>query len=333
MKSIEIKQFAPVIIPTLCRFNHFRACLESLMKCTYSDKTDVYIGLDFPAKKEHWEGYRKISEYLDKIKDKNSFKNLYIVKREKNYGLGASGNYYSLRKQVFEKYDTCIVSEDDNIFSPSFLDYCNKGLNKFRENKSVIGICGYRNYYDFKFDNNTFSKQSVDFVAWGYATWKDRVEELEKVTPHWFRNQFNLYRFIKFCRTNGNYRGLCWLQFCLRPKKNFTMPDDGISVYMGLQNKYTIMPYVSLVRNLGVDGSGAHFKNIWKKLKKNFDNQEIYEASEFEFIGTGDEFYKENMKINVKNAYNRIRTYRFPLEIMKMFFSKSKTYYNRLRSR
>ena len=49
--------FAPVIIPTLCRFEHFNRCIESLSKCTWAEYTEVYIGLDYPAKESHWGGY------------------------------------------------------------------------------------------------------------------------------------------------------------------------------------------------------------------------------------------------------------------------------------
>lgn len=35
---MEIKQYAPVVIPTLNRYDHFKACLESLEKCRGVDK-------------------------------------------------------------------------------------------------------------------------------------------------------------------------------------------------------------------------------------------------------------------------------------------------------
>lgn len=36
---MEIKNYAPVIIPTLCRYEKFRNCIETLSKCTGADKT------------------------------------------------------------------------------------------------------------------------------------------------------------------------------------------------------------------------------------------------------------------------------------------------------
>ena len=58
-------KYAPIYIPTLCRDEHFITGLESLKKNRWAKYTDVYIALDYPAKESHWEGYRKICEYLD----------------------------------------------------------------------------------------------------------------------------------------------------------------------------------------------------------------------------------------------------------------------------
>ena len=71
-------------------------------------------------------------------------------------------------------YDRWIFSEDDNVFSPNFLVYINKGLEKFKNDKSVFAFNGYRHFYNVKFKENTFFRQNIDFSAWGYGIWKDR---------------------------------------------------------------------------------------------------------------------------------------------------------------
>ena len=42
--------YAPVLIPTLCRADHFIRCLESLKKNTWAKYTEVYVAVDYPAK-------------------------------------------------------------------------------------------------------------------------------------------------------------------------------------------------------------------------------------------------------------------------------------------
>ena len=190
------KKYAPVIIPTLCRFEHFRDCLESLSKCTWAEKTDVYIGLDYPAKETHWDGYKKIKEYLKKDKTFWGFNSLFVVEREHNYGFGPQGNARTLIKEVLKKYDRIIVSEDDNIFSPNFLVFMNRGLEKFKDDESVLALNGYRHYYSIKYHDNTFFRQNVDFSAWGYGIWKDRLDSIYNKEMIYFQKKFSSLYFL-----------------------------------------------------------------------------------------------------------------------------------------
>lgn len=51
--------YAPIYIPTLCRYEHFKQCIESLAQCEGASETEVYVALDYPAKESHLEGYEK----------------------------------------------------------------------------------------------------------------------------------------------------------------------------------------------------------------------------------------------------------------------------------
>ena len=48
--------YAPIYIPTLCRYEHFKQCIESLAQCEGASETEVYVALDYPAKESHLEG-------------------------------------------------------------------------------------------------------------------------------------------------------------------------------------------------------------------------------------------------------------------------------------
>lgn len=201
--------YAPVVIPTICRYNTFKPCIDSLSRCTDADKTELYIGLDYPAKESHWEGYRKICDYVQDIK---GFKSVYIFKREYNYGQGK--NMEDLLKHVKEKYDRYIVSEDDNVFSPNFLEYINYGLEKYRDHPDVIAICGFN--YPFSYMENIIGYEKnafpiTAFTAWGVGLWliknlsilsiKIRQRKLF-IHGKWYENCGNMIcmqRFIGFC--------------------------------------------------------------------------------------------------------------------------------------
>lgn len=63
----EIREYAPILIPTLNRYKHFRRCVESLSKCTHAEKTELVIGIDYPPVEKYREGWEKISEFITTI--------------------------------------------------------------------------------------------------------------------------------------------------------------------------------------------------------------------------------------------------------------------------
>ena len=120
-------KFAPILVVTLNRYDHFKRCINSLKKCTNAFQTDLFIALDYPSKEEHFEGYKKILSFLNK--PINEFKSVKIYKRDVNFGVYY--NFSVAQRDILEIYDSLIISEDDNEFSLNFIDYMNTCLTKF----------------------------------------------------------------------------------------------------------------------------------------------------------------------------------------------------------
>ena len=127
--------YYPVYIPTLNRYTHFKRCVESLARNTHADKTELVIGLDYPPEEKYVEGYLKIKGYIPTI---NGFGKLTVFERGENYG--ASANSLALLEYVFTHYDAAIATEDDNEFSPCFLDFMNKALKAYKDDEKVVSI-------------------------------------------------------------------------------------------------------------------------------------------------------------------------------------------------
>lgn len=317
--------FAPVVVPTLCRYEHFRQCLNSLSECTYATQTDVYIGLDYPLKKEHWDGYNKIVKFLHNF-DKKKFKNLIIIRRPYNFGVGKNGNDSLLIQEIIEKYGCVIFTEDDNIFSPNFLDYMNQGLKIYKDQKDILAICGYRHYYPIKYESNTIYRQNVDFSAWGYGIWKDRYDKLSNCNYKYFRKKIFSPIIWKKLFKNGNYRLSCFLSYTVPQWDNY-ITDNVYSVFAAINDMNLIMPSkVSLVRNIGIDGSGVNFNNadntLQKELAEKHSTQDIDTEKAFQFIGTGYEFYNENKLIHRNCSYTQISNYKTILLVLKYFIKQ-----------
>ena len=244
--------YAPVLIITVNRYQHFKKCIESLSRCTSADKTDVFVAVDYPPSDKYWEGYYQIKAYLDNCNGLG-FKSLNIIYRETNYFYTKEGNMGSLIKQVCETYDRYITTEDDNEFSPNFLEYMNRGLEQFEDDKKVIAICGCKDTAWYHKDNENIVKVKL-FAAYGVGRWKNKMKEHDLLCSSFllspkswtltnfckllFRNQtlFSMYVLGILCKDNG---------FFWKKDGSLSLCDSAISIYMHLSDKVCIAPTLS----------------------------------------------------------------------------------------
>lgn len=314
--SINITQFAPVIIPTLCRYEHFVKCIKSLQANTYADKTTLIVGLDYPLRIEHKNGYDKILKYLDNI---DGFGDIIIFKRKVNFG--ARKNSQDLRNFAYSKWDRLIYTEDDNVFSPNFLEFINKGLIMFEHDNNVYAINGYKHFYDIKYASNNYYRQNVDFSAWGCGLWRDKDLLSNKVCSkkYFFKALFNPLKLHRVLR-NGNNRTIELIEYAFN--YNGYINDCVRSVYMALESKDVIMPIISKVRNIGWDGSGLHCKTNNAVLASEHNLQKIDDQRSFDYVGNGLSYYKENHDIYVGNSYGKMSN----TEVYNRLFLDAKRY-------
>lgn len=294
MKTLS--QYAPVLIPTLNRYEHLKQCLESLSKCSLAEHTEVYIALDFPPSEKYEVGYKKNKEYLYSIGDMN-FKKIHIIERETNYGTwnkGDKGNAKYLIMEISQKYDRYIFTEDDNVFSPCFLEFMNKGLELFKDDESVFAISGYRWWFPIKYDTNTFFRQNVDYTPWGVGKWVRTKSKT--IDEKWFKKQLSLKNILKLFLKGEFFVLGSLFEFACKEHKDDVLIDQHMRVIMALQNKHMIIPTSQLVKNIGLDGTGTMPKNN-EKLDNLYYSIPLSEDLHFEYIGDGYEYYKENHKI------------------------------------
>ena len=251
----------PVMIITLCRYEHLLRCICSLQKNSNAENTDLYIGLDYPADEKHWSGYKKIEKYLDnKIV---GFKSVNVIKHQSN--LGPTGNYKTVRDIIIKSHDGYIFSEDDNVFSPNFLEYMNICMEYYKEDKNVIAVSGYMYPITVTNDNANILQISTYFSAYGFGMYRDKDAILEKYVnmETFLKMYYNIKLMRKLKKTSPN-------QFCNFVKgmveytpdlvnNNKIRPTDlAWGLYIFFHNYKVIFPTVSKVRNNGYDGSGVN---------------------------------------------------------------------------
>lgn len=304
---MEIKTFAPVVIPTLCRYDTFVRCIESLSKCTGADQTELFIGIDYPANDSHWDGYRQICLYTEKI---SGFKAVHIYKRETNYG--QRRNTRTLLEEVKSRFDRYILSEDDNEFSPNYLEYINKGLEKYEKDPDVLSICGFNYPFSYMekikgYDKNAYPMQY--YSAWGVGRWVDKgpknyvsnKEKAEEIIFSWSA-------VIKLWKA-GHYSTVRRL---LHRYQGF-FADVMYRIYCVLEEKYCIFPAVSKVRNLGNEGNGS----VCVMVDHRYANQRIDTDLTFDYDDFEIKTYKSIQKACRKmSGYNNKNFYMIPFCVL-----------------
>ena len=267
--ELNEKDYAPVFIPTLCRYEHFKRCVDSLSRCIGANNTTLIIGLDFPLKMEHWEGYQKIKAYIPAI---SGLKKIDVIERTENYG--ALKNVVEAQKYIFERYETCIYSEDDNEFSLNFLEYINKGLVIYKDNTKVMSVCGYMYPFNLHIQRGN-SFLGTAFCAWGVGEWREKRLNIDKpealsivdgILHSWKKSLKILRKSPKEINSLiiMKTRGIVW-------------GDVLITSTCILEGKGSVFPVISKVRNWGDDGSGLHCKDGNRYSQQDIDTNASFD--------------------------------------------------------
>lgn len=244
---MKMSNYAPVFIITLNRAIHFRKCIESLSKCISANHTDIFIYLDFPKTPNQIEGYNNISEFLSTgVKGFNSVR---IIKRKENYG--RIKNYLEAEKEMFDRFERVIFTEDDNVFSEYFLLYMNAMFEKYNSDPSIYSICGYHlpvrlpdSYpYDIYFYQSG--------AAWGVGYWRSKFIDVSKLRREELKNK-KILQDVKRTSKKGYY--------ILKEDiiSNGIYGDARVLFLLHKYNMFAVFPIKTLVQNIGHDGSGVN---------------------------------------------------------------------------
>lgn len=185
------------------------------------------------------------------------------------------GCKYGINKSItwfFENVDQGIILEDDCLPSPSFFEYCDDMLERYKYNENV-GVISGNNFMQSKNSKIVNLPDNVYyFVApiytWGWATWKrawDKQElEMEswpeqkkkKLLSHIFKNKnvVESYSHTFDHSFSGRARtwDAPWLYTCL------------------LHNMMCIVPPRNLTSNIGVIGTTSRTEGTLQNISTNY---------------------------------------------------------------
>ena len=244
---------APIAIFVYNRPNHTRQTLEALSQNELAQQSKLYVFADGPKEKADAEDINNINETRAIVKSKNWCKEVIVIEKEGNSGLAAS--IIGGVTMIVNQYGKIIVLEDDIVTGKGFLKYMNEGLNVYENEEKVICIHGYN--YPIETDGlkDTFFLKGAD--CWGWATWSRAWSLFEHDAGQLYNEISNKKLGFKF-DFNGAYPYTAMLKNQMEKKIDSWAIRWYASAF--LKEKYTLYPKISLIKNIGLDGSGTHGK-------------------------------------------------------------------------
>lgn len=239
---------APIGIITYSRIDHLKKTINSLKANDLAKESELYIFLDGPKKGDE-EKVNIVREYIYTI---DGFKKVNIIERKKN---NLMENAFLAHQQLLNEHGKQIYMEDDNIVSPSFLQFMNDGLEFYKDDKRIFAISGFNLPAKFPSDYKHDYYLSTYFNGWGFASWGDR-DYLNIIN---YNGQYNEIIADKklYKKVNKAFPGLVsGLKLIHEEKLN--AGDYKIAFHLIKNDLYTIRPIKSLVNNIGNDGSGVN---------------------------------------------------------------------------
>jgi hypothetical protein len=169
--------------------------------------------------------------------------------------LGCNQRISSGLDWVFNQVEEAIILEDDCLPHPTFFQFCNELLKKYRHDERIMAISGD----NFRFGRRR-TPESYYFSrynhCWGWATWRRAWQYYDVNMKLWpdVRDQGWLKDLL-----NNPFAVQYW------QKKFQDVHDNTIDTWdfrwtfaCWIHNGLSILPNVNLVSNIGFGGSGTH---------------------------------------------------------------------------
>lgn len=241
---------APIIVFAYNRPDHLRNTLESLSKNDLADQSELTVFCDGPKEGAPDAQQAAIQEVRRVAHEKQWCKNVTVIESECNNGLANS--IIAGVTSVVEQFGRVIVLEDDIVTSRGFLKYMNDALDMYESDERVMHVSGYMYPHKGNLPETFFCALPL---CWGWATWKRAWSFFEDDAQKWIDyyeknglwDRFNVFGGdILQKQLIDNAKGVIRTWFV--KWHSSVLFHDGLALFPG----------VSLVDNIGMDGTGVH---------------------------------------------------------------------------
>lgn len=244
-----IKNFADLGIGIFAynRPSHLRRTLISLENNNIKQAT---IFLDGPKNYKD----KVIQEEILFMIRNNPFIRLNLIKNKKNMGLAKS--IYKGVNILAKMHKNTIIIEDDCVPRAEFFDFILKIIKSKSYKKNLNPICGYQFPEIQRLNKKKFYPIYLNyFIPWGWCISSEYWEQYKKFLTNKIKLKFEDKIVNKINKLVKNKNKKIW-------SKNFIK-------FNLINKKKIIFPSLSLIKNIGFDGSGINSK-VTNKLNTEY---------------------------------------------------------------
>lgn len=257
-----MKPLAPIVLFVYNRPDHTRETIDALAKNLLAKESILFIYSDGAKDNQKDRGLvEEVREIINNPQSHSFFKFVKIIESQTNKGLAKS--VIDGVTDVINEYKRVIVLEDDLVSTEDFLSYMNGGLEYYEKDSQIWSISGYSFKMKFPKDYTYDIFYTYRGSSWGYATWKDRWATVDWDVLDYKDFKSNIRKRKKLNRGGVDMAEMLdsqiageidsWaIRWCYAQSK---------------QDKYTVYPVLSRIKNIGLDGSGTHSKQSKENQK------------------------------------------------------------------
>lgn len=240
---------APIALFVYNRPKHTLATLKSLSANALAAESELYVFADGPKTNASRNELRRIERTRAVVRSAKWCGAVRLVEQSTNKGLAAS--ILDAVTNVMHEHGRVIVLEDDLVTSPGFLMYMNQALDMYEEDETVMQVSGWCLPISGLPDSFFYTHAT----SWGWGTWARAWEQLD-------RNDARLLQRIRSAGRNEEFDldGAYPFSSHLERNANGTLTTWAIKLVASifLARGLCLYPGRSLIRNIGIDGSGVH---------------------------------------------------------------------------
>ncbi|CAN5385076.1 hemolytic protein HlpA [soil metagenome] len=223
---------------------------------------NLYIACDGPRlhNPEEEQQCNKVREILNDIDWECNVQRLY-----QDDNLGCSKGPITAINWFFSNVEAGIILEDDCLPSADFFEYCTSLLDYYKDDESILNICGSNMGANRSGDSGYFYSRFMNMTGW--ATWRRSAKVIDYELTTWRNGKRNVYEAYKILRQQVFDVDIHWYKYW-KDKFDKTVDSEIVTwwdwqwIYYQLNNqKLSIIPNRNLVTNIGFNSEGTHTKD------------------------------------------------------------------------